>query len=137
MKEAFVNMGHKYVYLFSEGDGSMKNLLGGKGANLAEMVRMGMPVPKGFTVTTEACTRYYDDGKVIAPEIDRPYLNGIKFFLAGSKDSESAEVRINGRRSEAASAALAALDWPRPEKLAAGRAYVILVEADHPEQEEL
>ncbi|MDR0531023.1 MAG: pyruvate, phosphate dikinase [Oscillospiraceae bacterium] len=59
----------KYVYLFSEGDGSMRELLGGKGANLAEMVRMGMPVPQGFTVTTEACTRYYDDGKVIGDDI--------------------------------------------------------------------
>ncbi|MDR0884396.1 MAG: pyruvate, phosphate dikinase [Oscillospiraceae bacterium] len=63
-------MANKYVYLFSEGDGSMRNLLGGKGANLAEMVRLGMPVPQGFTVTTEACTRYYDDGQVIAPEIE-------------------------------------------------------------------
>ncbi|MDR1629231.1 MAG: pyruvate, phosphate dikinase, partial [Oscillospiraceae bacterium] len=63
-------MSHKYVYLFSEGDGSMKELLGGKGANLAEMVKLGMPVPSGFTVTTEACTRYYEDGKVIAPEIE-------------------------------------------------------------------
>ena len=50
----------KYVYLFSEGNSGMKNLLGGKGANLAEMVNLGLPVPQGFTVTTEACTRYYD-----------------------------------------------------------------------------
>ena len=63
-------MAHKYVYLFSEGDESMKNLLGGKGANLAQMVKLGMPVPQGFTVTTEACTRYYEDGKKIAPEIE-------------------------------------------------------------------
>jgi len=62
-------MAHKYVYLFSEGDGSMKELLGGKGANLAEMVRLGLPVPQGFTVSTEACTRYYDDGKVIGEDI--------------------------------------------------------------------
>ena len=60
----------KYVYLFSEGNASMKNLLGGKGANLAEMTGLGLPVPRGFTVTTEACTRYYDDGKVIAKEIE-------------------------------------------------------------------
>ncbi|MDF2988464.1 MAG: pyruvate phosphate dikinase [Eubacterium sp.] len=60
----------KYVYLFSEGNASMKNLLGGKGANLAEMTGLGLPVPRGFTVTTEACTRYYDDGRVIAPEIE-------------------------------------------------------------------
>ena len=62
-------MSKKYVYLFSESDGSMRDLLGGKGANLAEMIGLGMPVPQGFTVSTEACTRYYDDGKKIAPEI--------------------------------------------------------------------
>jgi len=59
----------KYVYLFSEGNASMKELLGGKGANLAEMTGMGMSVPESFTVTTEACNRYYDDNKKIAPEI--------------------------------------------------------------------
>ncbi|MGI6192058.1 MAG: pyruvate, phosphate dikinase [Christensenellales bacterium] len=62
-------MAHKYVYLFSEGNAGMRNLLGGKGANLAEMTKIGLPVPQGFTVSTEACTRYYQDGKVIAPEI--------------------------------------------------------------------
>lgn len=60
----------KYVYLFSEGNASMRNLLGGKGANLAEMTGLGLPVPRGFTVTTEACTRYYNDGKIIAKEIE-------------------------------------------------------------------
>ena len=60
----------KYVYLFSEGNATMRNLLGGKGANLAEMTSLGLPVPRGFTVTTEACTRYYDDGKKIAKEIE-------------------------------------------------------------------
>ena len=60
----------KYVYLFSEGNATMKNLLGGKGANLAEMTGLGLPVPRGFTVTTEACIRYYDDGKTIAREIE-------------------------------------------------------------------
>ena len=62
-------MSHKYVYLFSEGNRDMKELLGGKGANLAEMTKAGMPVPQGFTVSTEACTKYYDDGKQINPEI--------------------------------------------------------------------
>jgi pyruvate,orthophosphate dikinase len=61
----------KYVYLFSEGNASMKNLLGGKGANLAEMTGLGLPVPRGFTVTTEACTKYYDDGQVISPEVEK------------------------------------------------------------------
>ncbi len=59
----------KYVYLFSEGDATMRNLLGGKGANLAEMTRLGMPVPQGFTITTEACTQYYEDGKQINRDI--------------------------------------------------------------------
>ncbi len=60
----------KYVYLFSEGNASMRNLLGGKGANLAEMTGLGLPVPRGFTVTTEACTRYYADGKKIEKDIE-------------------------------------------------------------------
>ncbi|MBM6895769.1 pyruvate, phosphate dikinase [Pseudoflavonifractor capillosus] len=71
-------MSHKYVYLFSEGNGSMKELLGGKGANLAEMTNLGMPVPQGFTITTEACTRYYEDGQVIAPEIQAQILEYIE-----------------------------------------------------------
>ena len=60
----------KYVYAFEEGKKEMKNLLGGKGANLAEMTNIGMPVPRGFTITTEACTRYYDDNKTISNEIE-------------------------------------------------------------------
>ncbi len=60
---------NKFVYLFSEGNASMKNLLGGKGANLAEMTNIGLPVPQGFTVTTEACTKYYEDGKMINDSI--------------------------------------------------------------------
>ena len=62
-------MSHKYVYLFSEGDGSMRELLGGKGANLAEMTKLGLPVPQGFTISTEACTQYYEDGRQINDEI--------------------------------------------------------------------
>ena len=62
-------MSKKYVYLFKEGDASMRNLLGGKGANLAEMTNLGLPVPQGFTVSTEACTKYYEDGKKIADEV--------------------------------------------------------------------
>ena len=59
----------KYVYLFQEGNKDMKNLLGGKGANLAEMTNIGMPVPSGFTVTTEACNKYYKDGKELSSEV--------------------------------------------------------------------
>ena len=62
-------MAHKYVYLFSEGNADMRNLLGGKGANLAEMTNLGLPVPQGFTISTEACTQYYEDGREINPEI--------------------------------------------------------------------
>ncbi|MDY5626420.1 MAG: pyruvate, phosphate dikinase [Clostridia bacterium] len=70
-------MAKKYVYLFSEGDASMRNLLGGKGANLAEMTRLGMPVPQGFTVTTEACTKYYEDGRKINDEIQAEIMEYI------------------------------------------------------------
>ena len=62
-------MSKKYVYLFSEGNGKMRELLGGKGANLAEMTNLGLPVPQGFTISTEACTQYYEDGKIINEEI--------------------------------------------------------------------
>ncbi|MEG0616149.1 MAG: PEP/pyruvate-binding domain-containing protein, partial [Oscillospiraceae bacterium] len=64
-------MSHKYLYLFSEGSGKMRDLLGGKGANLAEMSNLGMPVPQGFTVSTEACTQYYEDGKQINSDIEK------------------------------------------------------------------
>jgi pyruvate,orthophosphate dikinase len=62
-------MSKKFVYMFSEADGSMKNLLGGKGANLAEMTKLGLPIPQGFTVSTEACIKYYEDGKKVTDEI--------------------------------------------------------------------
>jgi len=67
--EEIHKMSKKYVYLFSEGNKDMRNLLGGKGANLAEMTHIGLPVPQGFTITTEACTQYYEDGRQINPEI--------------------------------------------------------------------
>ena len=67
----------KYVYLFSEGNGQMRELLGGKGANLAEMTKLGMPVPFGFTVTTEACNRYYDDGEQIHDEIQKEIFEAL------------------------------------------------------------
>ena len=62
-------MSMQFVYMFSEGNASMRNTLGGKGANLAEMSGLGLPVPQGFTVSTDACVRYYDEGKVIADDI--------------------------------------------------------------------
>ncbi len=99
-------MSKKYVYLFSEGDGSMRELLGGKGANLAEMTRLGMPVPQGFTISTEACTRYYDDGKTIGADIEEQIyaalakieeINGKKF--ADPKNPLLVSVRSGARAS--------------------------------------
>ena len=72
------HMSHKYVYLFSEGNGSQKALLGGKGANLAEMTSLGLPVPQGFTVSTEACTRYYDDGESIHSDIVKQIFENLE-----------------------------------------------------------
>ena len=71
-------MAKKYCYLFKEGDASMRELLGGKGANLAEMTNIGLPVPQGFTVSTEACTQYYEDGKRINDDIQAEILESIK-----------------------------------------------------------
>ncbi|MFA6828284.1 MAG: PEP/pyruvate-binding domain-containing protein, partial [Saccharofermentanales bacterium] len=68
----------KYVYLFSEGNGKMRELLGGKGANLAEMTNLGLPVPQGFTISTEACTQYYEDGEKINDEIFGQILDHIE-----------------------------------------------------------
>ena len=70
-------MSHKYVYLFSEGNKDMRELLGGKGANLAEMTRAGLPVPQGFTVSTEACTQYYNDGRQINDDIQAQIYEGL------------------------------------------------------------
>jgi pyruvate,orthophosphate dikinase len=77
----------KYVYLFTEGNAQMRELLGGKGANLAEMTNIGLPVPTGFTVTTQACTRYYDDGRVIADDIREEIQKNLKIMekTAGKK----------------------------------------------------
>ena len=80
-------MTQKYVYLFSEGNADMRNLLGGKGANLAEMTALGMPVPQGFTISTEACTRYYDDGRKIGEDI----MEQINAALAKTEE-------INGKK---------------------------------------
>ena len=68
----------KYVYLFKEGNAKMKNLLGGKGANLAEMTTLGLPVPRGFTVTTDACLRYYEDGEQIGEDIREEILTTLE-----------------------------------------------------------
>ena len=67
----------KWVYMFTEGNAAMRNLLGGKGANLAEMTNLGLPVPQGFTITTEACTQYYEDGRKINDEIMEQIMEAI------------------------------------------------------------
>ena len=71
-------MATKWVYMFKEGDATMRNLLGGKGANLAEMTNLGLPVPQGFTITTEACTQYYEDGRKINDEIMGQIMEAIR-----------------------------------------------------------
>jgi len=93
----------KYVYLFSEGNGGMRELLGGKGANLAEMTNLGLPVPRGFTVTTEACTRYYEDGETIAPEIQEQILEYVKKLedMTGKKFGDSERPLLVSVRSGA------------------------------------
>ena len=70
-------MSHKYVYLFTEGNGTMRELLGGKGANLAEMTNIGLPVPQGFTISTEACTQYYEDGRRINEDIQAQIMENV------------------------------------------------------------
>ena len=71
-------MNKKYVYLFSEADGTMRELLGGKGANLAEMTKLGLPVPQGFTVSTEACNLYYDNNEQVGEELVEEVKENIK-----------------------------------------------------------
>ena len=70
-------MSHKYVYLFTEGNGTMRELLGGKGANLAEMTNIGLQVPQGFTISTEACTQYYEDGRRINEDIQAQIMENV------------------------------------------------------------
>ena len=71
-------MDKKYVYLFKEGNASMRELLGGKGANLAEMTNLGLPIPQGFTVTTEACIKYYEDKETISDEVLNQIFSALK-----------------------------------------------------------
>ena len=86
-------MDKKYVYLFSEGNSNMRELLGGKGANLAEMTNLGLPVPGGFTITTEACNSYYDNDEVISEEIKKQIYEGLEKIekisgkVLGNKDN--------------------------------------------------
>ena len=93
----------KYVYLFSEGNKDMRNLLGGKGANLAEMTGIGLPVPQGFTVTTEACTKYYEDGKQISESIQEEIYQKLSELeeITGKKMGDSVNPLLVSVRSGA------------------------------------
>ena len=71
-------MDKKYVYLFKEGNANMRELLGGKGANLAEMTNLGLPIPQGFTITTEACIEYYDKGETISETVKSQIFNSLR-----------------------------------------------------------
>ncbi len=94
---------HKYVYLFTEGNADMRNLLGGKGANLAEMTNLGLPIPQGFTVSTEACTEYYKDGKKISEEIENQIFAALKEIekIQGKKFGDTKDPLLVSVRSGA------------------------------------
>ncbi len=96
-------MSKKFVYMFSEGDASMKNLLGGKGSNLAEMTKLGLPIPQGFTVTTEACTDYYDQGKKITDEIQAEIFASLQKLeeIQGKKFGDKSDPLLVSVRSGA------------------------------------
>ena len=93
----------KWVYLFKEGDASMRNLLGGKGANLAEMTNLGLPIPQGFTVTTEACTDYYENGEQISSEVQEQIMAALVFLegLQGKKFGDTEDPLLVSVRSGA------------------------------------
>ena len=103
-------MAHKYVYLFSEGNAQMRELLGGKGANLAEMTNIGLPVPQGFTITTEACTQYYEDGEQINDEIQAQIMEYISKMeeITGKKWSDERFKEVTGFSCRSSRAWLAA-----------------------------
>ena len=96
-------MSQKYVYLFKEGNANMRELLGGKGANLAEMTNLGLPIPQGFTVTTEACTKYYEDGKTISKEIQDQIFEALKTLeeMQGKKFGDNKDPLLVSVRSGA------------------------------------
>jgi pyruvate,orthophosphate dikinase len=90
----------KYVYAFKEGNATMRNLLGGKGANLAEMTSLGLPIPQGFTVSTEACTEYYNCGKKISSEIEEQIFSALRELeeIQGKKFGEAIPSRNSFHR---------------------------------------
>ena len=110
-------MSHKYVYLFSEGNGHMRELLGGKGANLAEMTNLGMPVPQGFTITTEACTQYYKDDRQINSEIEAEIMQYVEKLeeMTGKKFGDLYNPLLVSVRS-GARASMPGMDARAPER---------------------
>ena len=96
-------MSKKYVYLFKEGNADMRELLGGKGANLAEMTNLGLPIPQGFTVSTEACTEYYKDGKTINEEIQNQIFEALRNLeeMQGKKFGDTSDPLLVSVRSGA------------------------------------
>lgn len=85
----------KYCYLFTEGNAKMRELLGGKGANLAEMTGLGLPVPQGFTISTEACTQYYEDGKQINPGIQAEIMeSSTRWKKSPARSSATKRIRF-------------------------------------------
>ena len=96
-------MSKKYVYLFKEGNADMRELLGGKGANLAEMTQLGLPIPQGFTVSTEACTEYYNDGKTISEEIQNQIFEALTKLeeIQGKKFGDTSDPLLVSVRSGA------------------------------------
>ena len=93
----------KWVYLFKEGNADMRNLLGGKGANLAEMTNLGLPIPQGFTITTEACTDYYTQGKMISEEIQNQIMEALGKLeeIQGKKFGDTSDPLLVSVRSGA------------------------------------
>ena len=119
-------MDQKFVYLFSEGNGSMRNLLGGKGANLAEMTSLGMPVPQGFTVTTEACAKYYEDGEKINDGIQKEILEYLSKMedITGKKFGDVSNPLLVSVRSGARASMPGMMDTILNLGIKIGRAHV-------------
>ena len=111
-------MATKWVYMFTEGNATMRNLLGGKGANLAEMTGLGLPVPQGFTVTTEACTQYYEDGRQINDEIMGQIMDAMAKLeeITGKKFGDKENPLLVSVRS----GARASMCWLRSPTIPAG-----------------
>ena len=94
---------NKFVYMFSEGNGTMRELLGGKGANLAEMSNLGLPVPQGFTITTEVCTKYYNEGQVLSDDVKKQIFSSLAKLekLTGKKFGDNKNPLLVSVRSGA------------------------------------